>query len=194
MRASNPAEAIRYFQRAVALSPDFAQAHFNLGSTYEKSYEYDKATAEYQQTLVLNPSDVSAYANLSRLLVIGGEAYTALRAADDGVKIVERFGSRKLRASAVDTVAGLYRDRAWAEFQLGFYADAEADAQRAAPDARAHASAECLLGKIYTQQKKTGEAQQAWKDFQDTIASGAALPVIEPDCTRLAEEGLNASK
>lgn len=186
--------ALRDFQRAVAMSPDWPAAHFNLGSAYEKTYQYDKAMAEYQETLVLNPKDVAAYANLSRLLVIANQSYTALRAADDGFKIANQFKAGDLAQDQLNAVAALHKDRAWAEFDLGFLSDAEVDARLAAQDTAASTAANCILGKIYTKEGKLPEAGQAWKKFRDLVASGAAPPVIEPDCQRLAEEESNAKK
>ncbi len=178
------------YELAVALSPDFAAAHFNLGEAYEQNYLYDKATAEYQQALVLNPYDISAYANLSRLLTISNNAFTGLRVADKGVAVATDVAKRNPKRATPQTIASLKKDRAWAEFQLGFYEDAETDAKASVEVTNVAASGYCVLGKIYSQTGRTVEAQRAWKSFNAALqAPGATPPVLEPDCTRLAEAG-----
>jgi tetratricopeptide (TPR) repeat protein len=162
------------------------EAHFNLGALYEKRYEYDKATAEYQETIAINPSHVKAHANLSRLLILANQPLSALRVAVDGTKIA---------SNDARTTATLRKDLAWAEDQLGFYSDAEAEAKSALQSADVAPSAYCVLGKIYTHWGKVPEARQAWKSFTASINDPKIHPpIIEPDCTRLAEAASNEKK
>ena len=194
---ATPSKRIRDLNRAIALDPELTQVHYNLGETYEDSYQYDKATAEYQEALVLDFRNVKAHANLSRLLVIAGQAYTALRVADDGVNSALQAPAQAQESDeAKQSTAAAYKARAWAELDLGFYADAEADANRAKAVPIVAPGALCLLGKIYAKENRTQDAQQAWKDFNPALTAAdiwagvhkLPAPVPEPDCTRLAEE------
>jgi tetratricopeptide (TPR) repeat protein len=61
--------AIEAYGDAVRLSPDSAEAHYNLGVAYDKLRLYDEAVEAYGQGLVLNPDWAKARSNL-------GVAYT----------------------------------------------------------------------------------------------------------------------
>jgi len=181
--ANGSPDTLQFYKRAIALDPQMPQAHFNLATLYERRYDYDKAMEEYQQTILVDPSHVKAYANLSRLLILTNQPQTALRVASDGTKIAPKNDP---------TLPALNKDLAWAEDQLGFYSDAEADAKQALQSPDMTPSAYCVLGKIYTHWGKPELAQQAWKNFTASIRNPKIHPpIIEPDCTRLAEATLN---
>ena len=188
---ANSPEALPLYQRAIALNPEMPQAHFNLGTFYEKSYQYDKATGEYQEALVVDPEDLRAYANLSRLFILANQPFNALRVADDGVKAAAKVAAADPKRADPQTVASLHKDLAWAEFQLGFYSDAQTDAEFAAGNPNVAPSANCVLGRIFTQQGNSAQAQQAWKNFNASLqVPNVAPPIIEPDCSRMAEQAL----
>jgi Tfp pilus assembly protein PilF len=101
----------------------------------------------------------------------------------------------KIASNDARTTATLRKDLAWAEDQLGFYSDAEAEAKSALQSADVAPSAYCVLGKIYTHWGKVPEARQAWKSFTASINDPKIHPpIIEPDCTRLAEAASNEKK
>jgi Flp pilus assembly protein TadD len=175
---TRPATALQFYQRAIALNPEMPEAHFNLGEFYEKKYEYDQAAVEYRKTIIVSPFHVKAYANLSRVLLLENQPLTALRVADHASNL----------PSDAQTAATLRKDLAWAEYELGFYSEAEADAKRAARYPDIAASANCVLGKIYTRWRKPADAERAWKSFKASIRDpNVHPPMVEPDCTRLAE-------
>ncbi|MEM9215906.1 MAG: tetratricopeptide repeat protein [Cyanobacteria bacterium P01_F01_bin.150] len=79
--------ALQYYQKAIALQPDFAQAHYNLGNLYEELQQPDNAAKEYQIVIQSNLNDLElltklrAHNNLGRLYIIEGkhrEAWTPL--------------------------------------------------------------------------------------------------------------------
>ena len=47
-RLRQPEQAIEYYERAIALQPDYAQAHFNLGMTLLQLGDYRRGFAEYE--------------------------------------------------------------------------------------------------------------------------------------------------
>jgi tetratricopeptide (TPR) repeat protein len=59
--------AAGYFQRAIALHPDFAEAHYNLGVALGELRQLDRAAACYQKAVELNPDLVQARYNLANL-------------------------------------------------------------------------------------------------------------------------------
>ena len=57
-------EAAHAFQKAVNLSPKDAEAHFNLGITFQALKKFNKAEASYNQAIILKPDYAKAYCNL----------------------------------------------------------------------------------------------------------------------------------
>ena len=66
-RASLDAAAA-HCQRAIALRPDFAAAHNNLGNIFRKQGQLDVATPCFEQALALDPDDAAAHKNLGNVL------------------------------------------------------------------------------------------------------------------------------
>ena len=57
-------EAVDANQTAVALSPQDAEAHYNLGNTLRELGKLDKAEASYKQAIALKPDYAEAHSNL----------------------------------------------------------------------------------------------------------------------------------
>jgi tetratricopeptide (TPR) repeat protein len=62
------AEAITAYREAIALDPDFADAHCNLGAVYYNRGERDEARRHFERCLRLDPGHVEAHFNLANLL------------------------------------------------------------------------------------------------------------------------------
>jgi Flp pilus assembly protein TadD len=60
-------EAIAQYQQALRVSPDFAEAHNNLGGALQMAGRLTEAMDQYEQALRLKPDLVSARNNLARL-------------------------------------------------------------------------------------------------------------------------------
>ena len=78
----------------------------------------------------------------------------------------------------------LYRSKAWAEYDLGFYAAAVADAGNSNA-----AAGTCIAAKAYEKLGQTEDARTAWAKFEAQYK--AMTPddlVVEPDCPILAAE------
>ncbi len=50
------AKAVRYFAKAIAIDPDNAACHYNIGSSYEALNERDKAAAHFREAIALGMS------------------------------------------------------------------------------------------------------------------------------------------
>ncbi len=62
------AAAVVCYRRAVALDPDFAEAHNNLGSGLQRQHDFDEALEHYDCALKLKPEFALAYFNRASLL------------------------------------------------------------------------------------------------------------------------------
>ncbi len=59
--------AIRYHEKALALKPDFAAAHYSLGITYQSIQEKQKAIKAFENLLEVSPKDKKAHLHLGIL-------------------------------------------------------------------------------------------------------------------------------
>ena len=67
-------EAIRLFQEAIRLKPDYADAHNNLGVAFAKKGQIDKAIRLFQEAIRLKPDHADALNNLAKALELKGKS------------------------------------------------------------------------------------------------------------------------
>jgi tetratricopeptide (TPR) repeat protein len=176
---TNPPEALSYLERSTALDPRLSFAQYNLGELLEASYQFDLAASHYQQSIAVNRGDLRAYNNLARVLLINGNAATALRIINDA----PTQGSEDSQA-----LAAIYENRGLAEFELGFSAQAVSDANLSEKN-YPNAAAYCLLGKISKKTNQSAEARTAWENFVKMQGSSDPFQrIAAPDCKLLAED------
>jgi tetratricopeptide (TPR) repeat protein len=60
-------EAIKYFNSAIKVSPDFSAAYNNLGDCYDKVGDKEKAIESYSKALEVDPNNQNAKRNLERV-------------------------------------------------------------------------------------------------------------------------------
>lgn len=85
LRAGHPEVALRFFQDAVALAPEFAPTWANLGVAYRRVGDISQALTAYRRALELEPTNPTVLSNLASLFRSLGreqEAQQALRAAN----------------------------------------------------------------------------------------------------------------
>jgi tetratricopeptide (TPR) repeat protein len=78
--------ALEHAQRFLALQPDSADAHFNLGLAREKLGQPDAAAAEYREAIRLNPGKAEAYLHLGEAAREAGHPDQAEQLFRDGLK------------------------------------------------------------------------------------------------------------
>jgi tetratricopeptide (TPR) repeat protein len=61
-------KAIVQYRKALAVKPNYVDAHVNLGVALERRGRLDEAIAHYRQALAINPNFVNAYVNLGAAL------------------------------------------------------------------------------------------------------------------------------
>ncbi|MEO1020852.1 MAG: tetratricopeptide repeat protein, partial [Pseudomonadota bacterium] len=57
-------QALRSFQKAVDLKPDFAIAHYNIGKVFQEHGHLHTAVKSYRQAISMAPNYADAHANL----------------------------------------------------------------------------------------------------------------------------------
>jgi tetratricopeptide (TPR) repeat protein len=71
-------EAIAHFQRALAIKPDYADAHINLGSAFLQQGRLDEAVAHYQKALAIKPDEADVHDHLGNVLLQQGQTTEAM--------------------------------------------------------------------------------------------------------------------
>lgn len=61
--------AIRYYQHAIQLEPNFPDAYNNLGNAYREVKQLDESIRCYRTALTLKPDHPHAYNNLGAVLL-----------------------------------------------------------------------------------------------------------------------------
>jgi tetratricopeptide (TPR) repeat protein len=79
-------EAIRHYQKAISIAPDYYFAHNNLGSDYLSKSDFPAARQEFQRVVELNQSDAAAYFNLSNVCMLSGQLADARQYLDEGMR------------------------------------------------------------------------------------------------------------
>ncbi len=79
-------DAIRHYQKAVAIAPEFYLAHNNLGSDYVSKSDFPDARKEFERVVQLNQSDAAAYFNLSNVCMLTGQMPDARQFLDEGLR------------------------------------------------------------------------------------------------------------
>lgn len=174
------AKVLRDYQRAVALDPTLYMAYTNAGTILEGFYRYDDAADQYRKAILAQPAgkiDIVAYSDLARSLILSGKPIDALRVIQDALKATNINS---------DSLSALYHNKAWAEYDLGFYTDALTDAAKSSS-----AAATCIAAKADTKLGRSADAEVAWKQFRVQYAPNAPSGlVVEPDCVLLSEVSL----
>ncbi|MBC7772435.1 MAG: tetratricopeptide repeat protein, partial [Pyrinomonadaceae bacterium] len=81
LTGSNPTEAIRYYQAAMALRPDASVIHNNFANALGKAGRYEEAKRAYEIALSHDPDDEIITANLAGVLVDLGQNEEAIALA-----------------------------------------------------------------------------------------------------------------
>ena len=54
-------EGIKYFKKAISISPEISNYHFDLGLFYSILKQHDNAVSEYKNSININPNDSEAH-------------------------------------------------------------------------------------------------------------------------------------
>jgi tetratricopeptide (TPR) repeat protein len=174
--------AIDSYERAISLAPDYALAHYNLGSAYDEILQYDKALVEYQTAIQNDPRLYFAYNNLARLYMLQERDYvSALRLLERGVN---------LEPTEPAVRYSLLKNRAWAYLALKLPDLAETDLRHALALRPEGAAAHCLLAQVLEARGQPTDALDAWGLC---IAYNASEENVEPDWYATARERLAAA-
>ena len=178
-------EAIRYYEKAIQLSPEKEDAHSSLAYAFLKQRRFAEATREYEQVLRLNPNDAEAHNNLGNMLARQGHVEEALPHFTEALRLKADYPEAHDNFGAALAARGHYAEAA-AQFREVLrlkpdYTNATQKLERAlaaqqhfeqaaAPyrrtlqsnpgDAQAHAG----LGRVLLEAGQSDEALEQWTE------------------------------
>lgn len=74
----NNKAAVQYFQKAIALDPNFSEAYFSQGISYGQLGEYAKAVAQINTALKMQPQNGMYYYGRGRVYLLWGDKAKAM--------------------------------------------------------------------------------------------------------------------
>ena len=200
---SRTSEAVSANKTAVALSPQDAEAHNNLGNTLKELERLDKAEASYIQALALKPDFAEAHNNLGATLLELGRldeaeaSYTqAIALKPDYVEAHSNLGNTLKELGRLDEAEASYTQAialkpGYAEAhcnlgatlqELGRLDEAEASYAQAIVLKPDFAEAHCNLGNTLQELGRLGEAEASYTqaialkpDYADALSSRSYL-------------------
>ncbi len=125
--------ALSSFQKALEISPDYPQAHFNMGYVYEKMNESEKAISCYEKAGGLKPDYYDAWIELGNIYTKNGNHAKAVESLgkavavnDTEIPVLFNYGAAAMNAGdipvaeeAFGKVLGIDPENANANFQMG---------------------------------------------------------------------------
>jgi Tfp pilus assembly protein PilF len=158
-----PDEAIKYYQKAVGLYPQFYEARNNLGSALLSKSKFPDAQEQFEQVVKMNPSDAAAYFNLGNLCLLTQQL-------DKGQQWVAQGLSKQPDSAFGHFLQGsLYA-------QTGKPNEAEAALRRSLELDPVMSKAHLALVNLYLRQKRNHEAAAELRDFLKTFPEDPFAP------------------
>jgi eukaryotic-like serine/threonine-protein kinase len=112
----NPTESIRYFQAALAIRPDSADAHNQLGLALTDLMRFDDAMEMFQAAMTIDPVGRSAGINLSMLLSFADRHAEAIPKLRESISL--KPGEALLYSCLGDSLSAVgQREEAWENFK-----------------------------------------------------------------------------
>jgi predicted Zn-dependent protease len=156
-------DAIRHYEAALRLAPDYYPAHNNLGSDYLSKADFKMAQAQFEEAIRLNQNDAQAYFNLGNVLVLRGRYSEAEHVLQEGIK------RRPDSAFGQFLFGSLYS-------RTGRLQDAEHRLREALQLDSTMSQAHLQLVNLYLQEKRTADAIGELRSYLKTFPDGAYAP------------------
>ena len=97
--------AIAHFRRSLALQPQSAAAHYNLGTALTVARRLDEAAGEYGEALRIDPVYANAHNNLGNVLLAQRKYHEAIREFAEVVRLQPESAAAKQNLAAAKALA-----------------------------------------------------------------------------------------
>ena len=105
-----------YYQEALRLKPDYADAHNNMGSAFERLDQFDEALACYREAVRLNPNNADAISNLGMIASRRNHLDEALRHYEAALLQKPELSIARWNRALLYLLLGDF-ERGWAEYE-----------------------------------------------------------------------------
>jgi tetratricopeptide (TPR) repeat protein len=89
--SAKPVEAMQQLRKAIALDPNWRDAHLNLGTALVRAGRYEEALAELEQCIRIGPPSAMVYTNYAAALATLLRAAEAEKAVREAIRIDTSF-------------------------------------------------------------------------------------------------------
>jgi cytochrome c-type biogenesis protein CcmH/NrfG len=96
-------EAMRHYNAALLIKPDYEDAHYNIGMVLAAQGNYEEAIHRYREALRIKPDNANAHNNIGVALAAQGKFDEAIRYYSDALRI--RSDHAKARANLAAAMA-----------------------------------------------------------------------------------------
>lgn len=190
--------ALSNYQQAIALSPNYAEAHYNLGTLYEDLQKTDQAISEYQWVMQSDLAKESqpnsperlimlrSLNNLGRLHILKGNNQAAWVPLERGLNLVDADAAKanlEIRAEKYN----LLKNLGWVRSQQKSYIAATDILDEAIDWDNQRAPAYCLKAQVLEAQKQNQQALSMWRKCNEL---GAISNADEAQWMGMAQEYL----
>jgi tetratricopeptide (TPR) repeat protein len=163
LNQQKPADSQKYFERALAASPEFAEARLNLGISLLGQQKLEAGRAALEEAAAKLPNDPFAWYNL-------GLAYKDLSEPERGIAAFQHV------TQIVPDEPDAYYFVGFLNSQLQKYDDAITAFQKALALAPQHASAQFGLARAFQRKGDADSARENMKRFQKITAEHLGAP------------------
>ncbi|NEO41913.1 MAG: tetratricopeptide repeat protein [Moorea sp. SIOASIH] len=166
-KAGELSSAEANYQRAIALDPDNANAHYKLAVVYEDWLQLKKSKQEYQ--LAVSGKIPRAYNNLARLYILEKDYPKAANLLVEGLKLTTK------QSVYPQDKYNLYKNLGWVRFKQNRDYEAKIALDKAIniakdPDVAKYlpnrASASCILAQVLERQEKPEAPNKSLKQWE----------------------------
>ena len=160
--------AILAYQQAIALRPDYAEAHYGLGVIYERLQQPDKAIQEYQQVIQSDLINLDLLTQLrtrnklGRLYILNNKYLDAWIVLEEGLNLIEEITHAD--QDILYEEYNLLKNLGWLRLQEKHYIDAEPFFQQAIELDSERASAYCLQAQVLEEINRGQESISYWEN------------------------------
>jgi Flp pilus assembly protein TadD len=147
-----PDDAIKHYEKALKIAPDFYPARNNLGTAYLNKGLHDAAEGQFQHAIRLNSNDAAAYFNL-------GNLYYLTHHNDEALNWVNRGLSKEPSSAFGHFLKGSLSSA------TGDYLQAEKELQRSLELDPKLSQAHLALVNLFMRQKRNPEAANELRNF-----------------------------